>query len=236
MIPAKQTPAARGAADSVERAPFAIKDCALLVLATGKKARSLQELRQALGEVVPASIYHHFWGGLLQPRFEEREYNNDFASWVRHGIHDGVLAERLAALDPTQFRDLEALRIELLEMIDSRLDDVEHLAWAHASEPFVFVCSQMVVFDTHKQLRHPGELAALVPELSTSSIFYHFIDARTRTESGLDDFSEWLGGFGGIYEPLRQRLAGMDPYFNSLSDLRERLGSAFGGLAAEGRA
>lgn len=203
--------------------PFRIKDCALLVQATGRKARFLQELRNHLADVVPASIYHHFWGSLLQPRFEEREFNNDFASWVAHGIHDRVLAERLAALDPTQFAGLEVLRFELLELIDSRLEEVEHLAWTHATDSFEFACAQIVVFDTKRQLDSPEELIACLPELSTSSIFYHFIDARSRTPDALDDFSEWLAGFGADQEARIRALSGVDPFFGNLAELRERL-------------
>jgi hypothetical protein len=215
--------------------PFRIKDCALLVCATGRKARFLQELRDHLADVEPTSVYHHFWGGLLQPRFEEREFNNDFASWVRHGLHEGVLAERLAALDPTQFADLEALRVELLELIDARLDEVEHLAWAHATEPFEFARAQIVVFDTQRRIETPAELVGCLPELSTSSVFYHFVDARSRTPDGRDDFSEWLASFGPSQAAAIRALAGVDPFFGSLGELRERLTGALA-AATEGGA
>ena len=56
--------------------PFFIKDCALVALATGKRARMLQEFRSELASIEASSIYHHYWGGLLQARFDEREYNN----------------------------------------------------------------------------------------------------------------------------------------------------------------
>ena len=204
---------------------FAIKDCALVALATGRKAMLLQEFRRELQDIDVASIYHHFWGGLLQPRFEEREYNNDFAAWAQHGIHDAVLAERLAVLDPTRAADLELLRHEVLEQIDIRLDEVEYLSWSRASRPFAFICSQIVVFDTGQRLGQPQELAEAVARLSTSSIFYHFIDARRRTEDGHDDFSDWLDQFGDRYSPLKQDLLGVDPYFGSLSELRQQLTS-----------
>jgi hypothetical protein len=213
--------------------PFQVKDCALLVQATGRKARFLQEFRNHLADVVPASIYHHFWGTLLQPRFEEPEFNNDFASWVAHAIHDRVLAERLAALDPTEYSDLEALRNELLELIDTRLDEVEHLAWAHAAESFEFACAQIVVFDTHRRLDSPAELVACLPDLSTSSVFYHFVDARSRTPDALDDFSEWLAGFGAAQAAAVRALAGVDPFFGSLGELRKLLTDA---LVANGAA
>ncbi len=209
------------------RGPFIVRDCALVALATGRKARLLQEFRSELAAIDAASIYHHFWGGLLQPRFAEREYNNDFAAWVRHGIHDPVLAERLAALHPSRFADLESLRLEIIELVDARLDEMEHLFWIRASQQFEFICSQIVVFDTEQKLQQPADLAAAIAGLSTSSIFYHFIDARRRTPGGEDDFSFWLGGFGADYAPLRQLLAGVDPYFGSLKELRDELAALF---------
>lgn len=207
--------------------PFRIKDCALAVLATGRKARLLQEFRTVLSEVEPSCLYHHFWGGLLQPRFDEREYNNDFAAWVHHGIHDAVLAERLAALDPTRFADLESLRRDILELIDNRLDEAEQLFWSRATRQFEFMRSQIVVFDTDRRLQRPEQLASVVPLMSTSSIFYHFVDARRRTRDTHDDFSDWLAAWGGEYANLREQLVGVDPYFGSLSELRAELSRLF---------
>jgi hypothetical protein len=206
---------------------FSIKDCALVSIATGKKARQLREFRDNLATIEAASIYHHFWGGLLVPRFEEREYNNDFAAWVRHGVHDKVLAEQLAALDPTGLSDLEQLRQVILDLVDARFDEAEHLSWMRASGQFEFICSQIVVFDTDRRLQNPEAFADVVPGLSTSSIFYHFVDARRRTETGTDDFSEWLGNFGDQYNSLREELADVDPFFGSLSELRNQLVDVF---------
>lgn len=214
-------------ADRAAPGAFLVRDCALIALATGKKARLLQTFRQIVAEIDAASIYHHFWGGLLQPRFEEREYNNDFASWVQRGLHDAVLAEQLASINPLAFSELEALRREILDLIDARLDEVDHLAWLPATQQFEFICAQIVVFDANRQLTAPEELVEVVPRLSTSSIFYHFVDARRRTADGRDDFSDWLMAFDGRYEPLRQRLAGVDPYFGNLSELREELSEVF---------
>jgi len=213
--------------------PFTIKDCALVALATGKKVRTLREFRSELSHIRSSSIYHHFWGGLLQPRFEEREYNNDFASWIRHGIHDDTLAERLAVLDPTGFADIESLRAELIDRIDLRLDEVDYLHWTRASEQFEFICSQIVVFDTGRQLATPEDLSLKMASFSTSSIFYHFIDARRRTDDRRDDFSDWLTVWGVTYESLIQRLANVDPYFGSLSELRETLAELFNSHVTE---
>lgn len=208
--------------------PFAVKDCALAAIATGRRAQNLRELRDHLQAVPPGCIYYHFWGGLLRPRFDDPEYNNDFASWVRHALHDMRLAERLGVIDPAEFGDLEALRQELLDIIEQRLDETEFLAWAKRDQQFHFMRSQTVVFDTRKRVARPEELAAAIPSMSLGSIYYHFIDARHRAPQGVDDFRAWLERLGEEHAPLRDRLAGVDPYFASLRELRAQLAAVFG--------
>jgi len=213
--------------DTTERVGFGVKDCALAAIATGMHARDLSDFSTCLQNVHPGSIYYHFWGGLIQPRFEEREYNNDFAGFVRHGLHDAVLAERLAMVDPTDFHDTEMLRQELLELIDERLDEAEYLLWVRSEQPFEFIRSQIVVFDTGRRIKAPEDLAVEVPALSANSIFYHFIDARRRLEGGIDDFRFWLDSFGDTYADLGIQLAQLDPFFVTLSELRRQLGEVF---------
>ena len=103
--------------------PFSVKDCALLTIATGKKAQNLKEMRDHLLNIHIGSIYHHFWGGLMRPGFHEPEYNNDFAKWVHDALQDHILAERLSVVNPAAFADLESLREALLEVIEQRLDE-----------------------------------------------------------------------------------------------------------------
>jgi hypothetical protein len=205
--------------------PFLVKDCALIALATGRSAIRLEELRNEVMQVELSSIYHHFWGGLLDARFDAREYGNDFASWVRHDLHDATLSERLAVLDPSRFQDIEELRWQIIELIEARLDESEHLAWSRANNPFQFVSSRIVVFETGLRLSKPEELAHILIDLSTSSIFYHFVDARRRTRSGRDDFSDWLSGLGERYSRLQRELESLDPYFGTLFELRAELAS-----------
>ena len=203
--------------------PFVLKDCALITIATGRKAHTLAELRVQIRDVTMDSIYHHFWGGLLGARFEEREFNNDFAVWCRRQLREPALAEQLAVIDPVEHRDLEDLRGELLETMDSRLDESETARWLQAFRPFEFIRSQLVIFDTGTRLARPEALAEVIPELSTGTIFYHFIDARRRLPGGVDDFSYWLTGFDEPYVELRRGLAGIDPFFSSLSRIREEM-------------
>ena len=202
---------------------FEVRDCALVALATGRRAQNLKELRNELWGVSLSSIYFHFWGALLQPGFEEREYNNDFAEWVRHEIHDRVLAERLGVIDPSDYEDLEDLRMELTDTIEQRLDATELITWSRPDRQFEFLRSQIVVFRTPLRIQQPVELAAVMRRMSPSSVFYHFIDARRRTTDGRDDFRVWLEQWGRRLHPLSAALAAVDPYFTTLVDLREEV-------------
>ena len=159
---------------------------------------------------------------MLRPQFSDREYNNDFATWCHHSLHDNRAAERLAVIDPADYADLEELRQELIEVIDERLDETELMLFARADQQFHFARSVIVVFDTYQRLADPAELVHVLPELSIGSIFYHFIDARRREPIGVDDFRAWLLGLGdpstgSSVEPLAE----VDPYFESLFVLRE---------------
>jgi hypothetical protein len=208
---------------TIEHEPFEIKDCALAAIATGRKAQNLKELRDIVRTVVPGSIYYHFWGGLLRPRFDDPEYNNDFAAWVRHSLHDKALAERLSMIHPTEYPDLEDLRRELLDTIDEQLDSMEHILWSEPDRQFHFITSQIVVFDTHRVITQPRELASVLDAMTAGSIFYHFIDARRRTFGNIDDFSAWLYGFEKSHVDLCRLLATVDPFFSSLTELRHQL-------------
>lgn len=212
---------------------FAVKDCALIAIATGRRAATCGEFLDHLRSVDGASLYYHFWGGLLQPRFEEREYNNDFAAWARHELRDFVLAERLALVDPTQYGDIEALRRELIEVIEERLDETDLLSWMRAAHPFTFVRSQIVVFDTRRRMATPRQMAETLGSFSAGSVFYHFIDARRRSPGHFDDFRLWLAGFGDDYAGLCTELAAIDPFFQPLSELRAQLAGAFSRCCGE---
>ncbi len=216
----------QGSPDAGDYPPFRIKDCALIAIATGRRAQNLRELRDILQTIEPESIYYHFWGSRLRPRFDDPEFQNDFAAWTHHALRDGPTAERLGVIDPTDFT-LEELRQELIDVIEERLDQLDHIVWSKPAQQFNFLTSQIVVFDTHREIHDPQQLADVVPTMTSSSIFYHVIDARRRTPDSVDDFRAWLTGFGSPfgdrYVDLSERLADIDPFFSTLPELRAEL-------------
>ena len=82
-------------------APFSVRDCALVAIATGLRAQSLREFRDALLQAPQESVYYHFWGRLLRPRFDDTEFHNDFATWAAIQAAGPGSGERSSAvLDP----------------------------------------------------------------------------------------------------------------------------------------
>ncbi len=207
--------------------PFAVKDCTLISIATGKRVQNLRELRQRMEDIHPACIYYHFWGGMLVPRFDDPEFQNDFASWAYHGLNDLRLAERLGVIDPTEYNNMEELRRELIEVIEERLDESEIVPWAKSDRQFHFVRSKIVVLDTGMRIDDPDKLKEIISHMPVSTIFYHFIDARRRTPDRRDDFSRWLMGQGDQYRLVAERMIAIDPYFTTLAGLRSQLVAAF---------
>ena len=217
-----------------ELPPFEVKDCALAAIATGLRVQNLREFCEKVQTVHLGSIFYHFWGCLLRPRFQVPEFMNDFAQWAKEGLGDQVLAERLAMIDPARYSDLEDLRLEVLEVAESRLDELDHIPWARLDDQFHFLRCQVVVFDTGKRILCPEELPEAIAHMSLGSIFYHFIDARRRTPNRVDDFTAWLEGAGGGYEALVQAIRGVTPHFVSLAELRSLLSTAAASAAGVG--
>jgi hypothetical protein len=203
--------------------PFFVKDCALGVMSAGEAASSLIQFKEVLTRIPTSSLYFHFWGRHFRTSSAHPELHNDFARWAYLHLHDHVLAERLGIVDPMDFDNLEELKKMLLELLEQRLDEVEHYMWTTTRENrFHFLSSVIIVYDTTTTISTPADLKSTLPTLTTSSLFYHFIDARRRTPTGTDDFSFWLAEEG-IDGELLLKVQHIDPYFLSLTEQRQKL-------------
>lgn len=206
---------------------FNVMDCALIAIATGEKAQNLRELRDQLKYIHPGCLYYHFWGGLLNSHFDDPEFQNDFAVWASRNLHDSKVSEELSIIDPNLFKDIEDLRREVVEIIEERLSESEHVPWVKAGQEFHFIRSQIVIFDTFVSYSDPKDFIDIIPKMSLGSIFFHFIDSRRRTPGNRNDFSVWLAGFDDKYKGLIEGLDKIDPSFTTLNDLRKEIYSVF---------
>lgn len=203
--------------------PFYIKDCALAAIAIGSKAKTLGEFRDRLITIPAESIYYHFWRQSIETSLVPGSFYNDFSNWAHYDLHDDILAERLALIDPTEYEDLERLRAAVIDVVENRLDEQDAVPFYLHGEAFHFIKSKIVVFNTQYKMEHPRDLVKTIPFISHSSLFYHFIDARSREIQGLDDFSTWLHSYHEEFLPLLEKLKLIDPYFIPLASLKRKL-------------
>lgn len=204
--------------------PFAIRDCALIVRMGGvEPAMNLRELHDRLRVCPVESLYHHFCETQLRPSFDDPEYRNDFAVWASRDLMDRPLAEHLGIIDPYDHEDLEDLRAAVLDVVDARLGELTHIPWARRGQEFRFMRAMTVVFDTGRTIEKPGDLHRAIAEMTPSSLYYHFIEARRRTPQRIDDFSAWLQGGDAQAQALAQALKTVDFYFLPLRELQAEL-------------
>lgn len=214
--------------------PFAVKDCALIARMAGiDTALNLRELRERLKNAPVECLFHHFCETQIRPTFDDPEFRNDFAIWTARELHDRVLAERLGIINPYANGSFEDLRTMVIELIDDHLAELPFVPWVHKGQDFRFMRAVTVVFDTGVQLHKPEDLIEALPDMSLSTIYYHYIEARRRTEKSTDDFSQWLEGFGEGVEPLLNSLRNIDFYFMSLPELKEHLLAAVSAAVGE---
>ena len=171
---------------------FHIKDCVLIVQATNLQAVNLRELREGVRQCEAASLYHHFCETLLRPTFDDPIYHNDFGMWAAYELHDPVLAERLGIIDPYEFRDMEELRLVVLDILDDRLSESPMVPWAKMDHRFHFIKAVTVVFDTGRVIENPDALPAAILKMSLGSIYFHVVEALRREPFKKNDFTAWL--------------------------------------------
>ncbi|UCD64531.1 MAG: hypothetical protein JSW34_03595, partial [Candidatus Zixiibacteriota bacterium] len=204
--------------------PFEVKDCTLITRMGGvNSALNLRELRERIASCPEACLFHHFSETLVRPSFDDPEFRNDFAVWSARYLRDRVLAERLGILNPYKFDSLEQLRETVIEIIDDRLAELPYIPSVPKGDDFLFMRATTVVFDCGIILETPEELSQALPLMTHSSIYYHFIEARRRTEQRVDDFTAWCHGFGSGCEQLIEVFRGIDFYYLTLPELKGAL-------------
>lgn len=204
--------------------PFRVKDCALISRMAGiGNAMNLRELLERVGQAPVECLFHHFCETVLRPTFDDPEFHNDFAAWAAHNLRDRVLAERLAIINPYSLDSFEELRNQTVDIIEERLAENQQILWVPADQQFQFMQAVTVVFDTGVELQQPAELLPHLEQMSLGSVYYHFVEARRRTETRVDDFTAWLEDFGDETATLRDELASIDFYFLSLRELQRKL-------------
>jgi len=213
--------------------PFAFVACLELREFVGVRAENERQLADLLEEVPLDSVYYHTHSFFLRHKFAAGAYPNDFATWAAIQVRDRTLGERLAMVDPGLFPNLQALREELVAVIDDHLRDLQAVPGSILGEPFEFIQSQLVEVPTGHRATTLQEFRDVLLEVELTAIYYHLMEARMRLGRGQNDFAAWVEQGLGL-PSLAAKIRAVDPYAGSLEQTRSRLVQLCDEALAEG--
>ncbi len=200
--------------------PFEFKECISLVKSTGKKAKTLREMRELIAVISEESIHYHTYQYYLKRQI--LEYNNDFAHWAGQSLEERALSEYLSNVDHFSFKDMDDLRKALLKVIDDYLERFPEPREVMPGNEFYFNEAIILVFPAGLRAFNLAEFFIAVKYIDAPSVYYHFYEARMRLRGGMDDFSKWVE-----YELGRKDLAvkirSLDPLMHTLDQIREHV-------------
>jgi hypothetical protein len=201
---------------------FQFRSSASLEKLTGRKAYNLEELLDLIKTCPESSIFYHTFSAFLRMREIHVPYNTDFAIWVAMMLNEKALAEKLTAVDLSEYKTLESLRMRLIEIIESYREEKSSAFQKTAEEPFYLYDITRIVYLTDKFAYDLKSFRELLATVSIYSVQFHFIESRLRTQLDSDDFSKWIEE--SLHMPLlAQRIRRIDVSVYTLEGLRTRI-------------
>ncbi|MEW6600587.1 MAG: DUF5752 family protein, partial [Nitrospirota bacterium] len=199
---------------------FEFKQCVSIPKSTGRKARTLRELREAIAAVSDESIFHHTYQYFLKGHI--LEYTNDFAHWAGESLEERALSEHLSSIDPYDFSSIAELRKSLLSTIDRYLEVFPEPREAMPGGEFYFNQTVTLTFPVGIGVVNLAEFLIAIKYIDAACIYYHFYEARIRLGSGVDDFSAWIQNVL-LKKDLADRVRAIDPFMHSVEGIREHI-------------
>ncbi len=205
-------------------APFHFVGCVELREMLGRKAGDVEQLMRGIEEVPADSIYYHTHSYFLRNEAGPTLFPSDFATWAAVSVRDRILSERLGLIDPFEFRDLEALRTEIVSTIDDHLKSLWNVPRVMHGDPFEFVSSHILEVDLGLSATSLGEFRSLLASVDRSVLFNHICEAKIRKGRQGGDFVIWVGSEDGLNLPeLARQLAAIQPIGLTLEGIRARM-------------
>jgi hypothetical protein len=202
--------------------PFEFMTCSELIQILGIRASDEKALADSLAEAPLDSVYYHTHGHLLRHEFVGAPYPNDFATWASMQVRDRVLGERLAAVSPLDFRDLEEMREQLVTIIDDHLSGLSITPRVVFGEPFDFMQSTVVDVPTGIVAEDLEGLRDAFLHLPPKGLYFHLVEARVRRRGQTGDLIAWVRGE--LARPaLAETMARIDPHMIGLERMRSEV-------------
>jgi hypothetical protein len=188
------------------------------------RAHDEQRLLELIEEVPLDSIYYHTHSYFLRHAYLRGLYPNDFATWVAVQVQDPVLGERLAAIDPFDYENLEALRTDLAGIIADHLSHLKTIPRVVAGEPFEFIRSHVIDVDLGLDVWTLQEFRDSLEQVEAGAIYNHVCEARMRKGKAPGDFASWLLAKDGLDMPeLAEEVVKVGRLGLGLEGVRERI-------------
>ncbi len=202
--------------------PFLFTGCWELREMVGRSARDEQQLLEAIEEIPLDSLSYHTQSFFLRHKYIAGPYPNDFATWAAIQVRDRVLGEKLGILDPYDFENLEALRTEIVNIIDEHLSQLQIIPRVVYGEPFHFMQSRIIEVPTGLEARTLTEFRKILATVDASVVYYHNFEAILRLGRRKGDFALWIEEQLDLPE-LAQKISRLDFYMTSLESIRHRI-------------
>ena len=214
--------------------PFRFVGCVEIREVLGRKAADVEQLLTCIETVPLDSIYYHTHSYFLRYEHGPTLFPSDFATWAAISVRDRVLSERLGLIDPFEFRDLEALRGQIVSTIDEHLKSLWSVPRLAHGAPFEFVSSHIIEVDLEVSANSLDEFRDRLATVDRSALFNHICEAKIRKGRRSGDFIIWIGSEEGLKMPdLANRLGGIQPLGLTLEGIRSQMLGALDGWRAE---
>jgi hypothetical protein len=206
----------------IAKHPFFFTGCWELREMVGRSARDEQQLLEAIEEIPLDSLSYHTHSFFLRHKYIAGPYPNDFATWAAIQVRDRVLGEKLGILDPYDFENLEALRTEIVNIIDEHLSQLQIIPRVIYGEPFHFMQSRIIEVPTGLEARTLTEFRNILVTVDASVVYYHSFEAILRLGRRMGDFALWIEEQLELPE-LAKKISKIDFYMTSLESIRHRI-------------
>jgi len=201
---------------------FQFSSSASLERLTGRRASNLEELLILIETCSDSSIFYHTFSAFLKLREAQVPFNSDFAIWVARMLNERALAEKLTAIDLSEYDTLESLRNRLIQLIGRHVKENPLSCKKMANEPFYLHDMTRVVYLTDHFAYDLASFRALLKKISIYSFYFHFIESRMQPPLKTDNFSAWIEE--SLEMPsLAQKIRRIDISIYTLEGLRSRI-------------
>jgi len=201
---------------------FQFMSSASLEMLTGRTASNFKEFEDIIATCSESSIFYHTFSAFLKMREARAPYNSDFSAWVAENLHAPALAEKLTAVDFSEYRTVEDLRERLLQIIRSYGEEKGDALPASCNEPFYLHDVRRFVYLTDKFAYDLHSFRELLPTISIYSLYFHFIESRLSMNLDCNDFSAWLEEDLGLAD-LAGHIRRIDISVYTLEGLRRKI-------------